>query len=295
MAALDNLCSGGIPEASTRLRFIRRLNGSAQSILVEDHNDQLWVLKPKSDLQGPNALANELIGSTLCKSIGLPVPEHKVISVDEMFCRDPRVRLWTRSGHTAVVPGLHFASRFIPDVTGKDAFEFIPSTLQSSIRDTSNCLGMFIFDVWAMHADSRQALFSLEGSELYPIFFDHSHLFGGPAGRTNKPFIDGRLLQRIALASFKDGVLHEQLIKRMEDILPHALHEVINETPVHWFSGELHTLEASLLNRLDSLRPLVDLAFAAVEFRIREICERNQVESQTDFRVLSHRGTVQWA
>lgn len=295
MPALEESPSGGTPGACTRLRFIRQLNGSAQSILVEDQNSQLWVVKPKSDLQGPNALANELIGSTLSKSIGLPVPEHKIMFVDEKFCSDPRVTLRTRSGPTAIVPGLHFASRFIPDLTGKDAFEFVPLALRSSIRGTSHCLGMFIFDVWAMHADSRQALFSLEGSELYPTFFDHSHLFGGPAGRTTKPFIDGRLLQTIALESFKEGGLHEQVIQRMEDVLPHALHEVLSRIPVNWFSGELNMLEVSLLHRLHSLRPLVNLAFAALEFRIREIGERNQVASQAACRIVPHRGIREWA
>lgn len=253
------------------LRFVRRMSGSAQSLLVRDAVDQLWILKPKSDLQGANALGNDFLGSELCRSIGLPVPDYKIVDVNESFCNDPRVWLKTPTGGTQIVPGFHFASRYAPDVLGRDVVEFIRPSSGLTVRNISDCLGIFIFDVWAMHADSRQALFDCHEGGLNATFFDHSHLFGGPSGLTTDHFIDGRLLQQLALFSYARGDCHETLILNMENAFPEALMCALARVPKEWFSTDHEDLIAMLLRRLEQLRFLIAAAFSALRKRLREM------------------------
>ncbi len=292
MFALEAATAGCMPAISPVLQFVRKMNGSAQSILVEDHDRKLWVVKFKNDLQGPNALANDLIGSKLCRALGLPVPEHKIIFVDSAFCKDGRVWFKTPLGGCPGEPGFHFASRYVPEATGKEAFEMIPSALRSSVRNVPECLGMFLFDVWALHTDSRQALFTSRDDGFYPTFFDHSHLFGGPHGNVSTFAVDGRMLQRLALRSYQQSSLHEAWIVKMEKILPTALKQAVVETPDDWYPGDVKLLSAMLLDRLENLSSLVTVAFAEVRAHIEKMQTNRQEVEPAGFRIVSHRGEV---
>lgn len=106
---------------------------------------------------------------------------------------------------------MHFASWYLPDAFGREFYECIPPTLKYMIRGSSELLGMFIFDVFAMHRDRRQVLFRIELDGLHPTFFDNSHLFGGPSGLKGDILIDGRLSQQIALGQH-NAFLREEWI-----------------------------------------------------------------------------------
>lgn len=295
MSALEEIAAGMAPATQSTLRLVRRMNGSTQSLLVADTERRLWVLKLQSHPQAPHASANEVVGSHLCRALGLPVPDWAVMQVDSAFCGDRRTWRRTPEGLDPVQAGPHFASRYVPDALQKECFELIPPTLQTMIQSTDVCLGMFLFDVWSMHADSRQALFTLEDDQLVPIFFDHGHLFGGPDGKTCKPVVDGRLLQQIALRSAQEDGSLDVWIERMQSTLPAALDLALADLPAAWAPDSFLELRPVLLSRLRSLRTLTELALAALEFRMEEIREDESFHLGTDVRILSHGGVERWA
>lgn len=266
------------------LRYVGKMDGSAQSMLVRDLSDRLWVLKPKTDLQGPNALANEFLGAELCKALKLPIPEYRIVEVDSNFSDDQRVCVNTASGRAPIPHKLHFASRYMPDDSGQDYAEHIPSIFTPFLRNQSECLGMFVFDVWAMHADRRQALFRVQKRGIFPTFVDNSHLFGGAYGKQTKPLIDGGLVQRCAFDLYKKGQMNEFWFQRMESTIPSALQAAARRTPLEWYSGQISALVDLLLNRLRSLRPLVELAFATLDHRVKTISELHLVRARATWR-----------
>lgn len=279
---------------SSSLRFVRKMNGSAQSVLVKDKDNQLWVLKPRSGLQGPNALANEFLGAKLCKALGLPVPDSKLIQLTEEFS-ETESWLETASGSSPIEPGPHFVSRYVPDATGVDAYEIIPPTLRSALQDQTQYLGMLIFDTWAMHADQRQALFTMKGSKLAPTFFDNSHLFGGPHWRGTNTHVYPSLLHKVAFQQHLDTQESEIWVARMEEVIPSVLEHAVAQTPSEWFVGDIQILVAQLIDRLQSLRSLATSTLAEVECCLRNARDLDSVHAGFDFRILSHGGTARWA
>lgn len=268
-------------------RFIRRLGGSAQSLLVKDSDSRLWVLKPKTTLQGSNVLANEFIGSALCKSLGLPVPDYEAVRLSDEDCADPCMWIYTKEGKQGITPGVHFASRYLPDAFGREVYECIPPTLKYMIQGSSVFLGMFIFDVFAMHRDRRQVLFRIEQDGLHPTFFDNSHLFGGPSGLTGEIFLDGRLSQQIAAFGRHNVFLCEEWIKQMRAVVPAALQVAVARTPINWFAGDLSQLVDVLLVRLDSLPTLVETSFGRLEKGLRAMNQVEDLQIYHDFGVLT--------
>ncbi len=277
------------------LRFVRKMNGTAQSLLVEDADRKLWVLKPNNCLQGPNALANEFIGSELMRTLGIRTPESKCIHLDVGSFAQPEAMLNTPCGRTSVAGGMHFMSRYVPDAIGSDVYEFIPPTLQSMLKDQSQILGMFVFDTWAIHSDRRQALFSIEESKLSPTFIDNSHLFGGPDWKCTKAYIYPQMLERVALQWERTTQASEDWVTRMQNVIPDALERAVTLAPTTWFQDDVRALVAKLLHRLDDLSFLIRSALAEVECRLENISGVEQLHRGSDFRILSHRGTARWA
>ena len=66
---------------------------------------------------------------------------------------------------------------------------------------------MFIFDRWAMHADSRQALYFVGNESIEMVFIDNSHLFGGPDwwGGNSYQGGGGRMIERFAVEEWDKG------------------------------------------------------------------------------------------
>ena len=293
MSALIHTNSISMEESS--LRFVRKMNGTAQSLLVQDADSKFWVLKPNNCLQGPNALANEFIGSELIKALGIRMPESRCINLEGGSFDEPEAMLNTPSGRASVAAGIHFMSRYVPDATGADVYEIIPPTLQSMLTNQTQILAMFVFDIWAIHSDRRQALFSLEEGRLLPTFIDNSHLFGGPCWQCTRPHLYPQLLERVALQWERATQESEDCVSRMQDLIPAALERAIALTPATWLKGDVRELVAKLVDRLRNLKILMHAAFAEVECRLETISVVEQVHRGFDFRILSHGGAARWA
>jgi hypothetical protein len=189
MLALDNTY------AHAR-RFIRKLRGGSQPVLVEGSDGFSYVLKFTNNLQGANLPFNESMGAELFRACGLPVPMWKPLLLTHEFVdQTPECWINTSDGKLRPEPGICFGSRFLgrPNVR---LLEILPGANFARVQNRIFFWLAWLVDICCEHTDNRQALF-VEDLErrLHTWFIDMGHLFGGPKG-DQKPrhFIQPRFL-----------------------------------------------------------------------------------------------------
>ena len=283
------------PILESNLLVLQRMDGSAQSLLVQDSTNRLWVMKLKSDLQGPNALANDMLGSCLCRAVGLPSPEARIIEATGFFCQNSQTDLKSGNGWKMPQVGTHFASRFFPDLNGTEVIEYLPPTLRRLLSNRTDCLGMFLFDVWARHKDRRQTLFFVgKDRRMHVTFIDHSHLFSGPDWTGDTHYVFGEFVERIALEQSKEEGALDHWIAVLQAQIPSALEAVISQIPPHWYAHNIRNLQQTYLARLSKLNLLASAAFELVDLRSAAAIAAERRVEEKPVRVITTRGAYHW-
>jgi hypothetical protein len=176
-------------------RFVRNLRGGSQPILAEASDGLLYVVKFMNNLQGPNLLFNESVGSELYNACRLAVPSWKPLKVTDYFLEKNR-DCWIQAEMGCLRPtrNLCFGSRFVGGNDQRLA-EILPKTDFKRVRNQASFWLAHLIDICAEHADNRQAVF-LEDAEglLDAYFIDHGHMFGGPKAELKKNFRVSRYL-----------------------------------------------------------------------------------------------------
>jgi hypothetical protein len=247
----------------TVIMVIKQQHGGAQSRLVLCNDGKLYVLKMHPNPQGPNILANEALGAMILRGLGLRAPRWKPVMIDLKTVRFfPDLAMKSRENKiTYPACGLHFGSEFLggPDY---DLYDFMPKSYSHRLKDTTQRLAVYLFDIWASHRDQRQYLFQrIRGESLYDIFFiDNGHLFGGP--NWSEFAYDARRVRSVDAQppSMRDPKIDEWL-KLFDSRIPGLLHRAIALVPGEWYEGDIYALYARLLWRLEAIRGLVDLEY----------------------------------
>jgi hypothetical protein len=244
------------------IRPIRKMRGSSQSTLVQCEDGRYYIAKLAGNPQGSNVLANEFLGGAIAGSVGLPVPESRVIYLSDTFIdSNPDVWFETPSGMRRPRAGMHYGSRLIGEPSGPNRpTEYIRRSSLNAITNRSAFLGMYIMDVWANHQDNRQAI--LVGNPvdrtLKAFFIDHGHMFGGPNGLFQER---AGVACHLELSIYFDLWIPEtvgQWISQFESTVPEILSSAISITPTEWYNGDLRVLQDLLLQRLRNLTQLVE-------------------------------------
>ena len=237
------------------------MKGGAQSILVLANDGKYYVVKMTGNPQGANTLANELLGSLIVKSVGLPVAEGKGIYLSDSFIdSDPDLWFELPSGRRRPNKGVHFGSLLVGQPSGpRRPTEYISPSRVNMITNRDAFLGMYLLDVWANHQDNRQAIL-LRGSNdcTQEVFFiDHGHMFGGPAWDfQERPGVAFHL----EMAVYCDLWQEEQIaswISHFRAVVPGVLSWVTFRVPSQWYNGDLSRLIGGLTDRLSCLPELV--------------------------------------
>lgn len=176
MHALDN--------AQVRAeRFIRRLRGGSQPVLVEGSDGFVYVLKFLNNPQGLNLLFNESVGTELFRACALPVAPWKPIILSQNFVDStPDCWMKTEQGDVRPEAGICFGSLFVGQQR-TPLLQVLPRADFGRIRNRSSFWLAWLLDLCCGHTDTRQAVF-LEDRKgrLDPWFVDMGHLFSGPDG-----------------------------------------------------------------------------------------------------------------
>ena len=246
----------------TASKFIRKMKGGGQSLLVQTDEHQFVVVKMVGNPQGPNVLANEVLGGAISSAAGIPVPQGRLIYISEDFIdQNPGAWFETPKGRVRPEPGLHFGSLFVGEIQGWNRpTEYISRSRVQSIQNRQLFLGMYIIDVWANHQDNRQALLvpSSVSRELEVRFIDHGHMFAGPHWIFSKRLGLAPHLERSVYSDLWEPFEIARWISHLENVLPNALSLGVSLIPRWWYNGNVDLLHTQLLRRLSNLAELVE-------------------------------------
>jgi hypothetical protein len=162
---------------------------------VKADDGKTYVLKFRNNLQGPNVLFNEFMGTTLLDACGLLTPGCAAILVSEAFL-DANPDCWIDGGQQGMIrpsSGLCFGSRYIGESDGGILFQLLPEVRFNIIRNRKQFWLAWILDIVAANCDYRQTVFlsGLKGM-LSAVFLDNGHYFGGPDGEPAGVFMKAR-------------------------------------------------------------------------------------------------------
>jgi hypothetical protein len=186
-----SLCA--VPALITR--FVCKLRGGSQPILVEANDGESYVVKVSNNMQGSNLLFNESMGTELYRLAKLPVAPWRQLLMSTTFIeQNPSCQMETTTGPRQPVAGLCFGSLYLAR-KDRRIYELLPGNYYKRVTNIEDFWLAWLLDVCASHADSRQALFPQGLAErFYAVFIDHGHMFGGPAGDEHPPFGASRYL-----------------------------------------------------------------------------------------------------
>lgn len=240
--------------------LVCRMPGGSQSILVRGDDEELYVVKFNNNLQGPNLLANEVLGSELLRSVGLRSSPWKAISITAEFLKsNPNIYFECATGtRYSINSGLHFGAAFVGSTEKRDVYDFLPSSFLHRIGNPADFLGIYIFDVWANHHDHRQAVYACRTGEssIDVHFIDNGHLFGGPHWKKEQRYGVAMCLdQNLYRTPWRESVIDEW-ISHFEISLSKNLHRAIRQVPKGWYKGDINSLATFLEFRLRNLREL---------------------------------------
>jgi hypothetical protein len=231
-------------------------NGGSQSRLVLCDDRKLYVLKMHPNPHGPNVLANEALGSMLLSGLGFRVPTWRPITINlKTLPSFPELSMETADGFRLPACGVHFGSEYLGGPQ-YDLFDLIPETYR--IRNGEQVAAVHLFDLWANHHDHRQCVYRRpkQTGDYEAVFIDNGHLFGGPdwSGDTA---VSLRLWSRyFHKRGMPESLAVERWLTVFEGSIPRLLHEAKARIPPEWYSGDINSLCARLLQRLESLRAI---------------------------------------
>jgi len=254
---------------------VRSMRGGAQSVLMLCDDNQFYVVKFNDNPQGPNILANEMIGTEIFRSLGLPVPAWSAVYISEEFLRmNSKLMLHTAQGRRPPSPGLHFGSVLLGGCGLLTVRDILPENHFLRLTNREDFIGAYVLDVWANHQDHRQAVYANDSvaGTYRAVFIDHGHLFGGPNWDfRDRPGIAMALDTSVYPKEF-DAAVVESWISRCETQIPHLLEDTIRSVPNEWyrFRGDVNELISILVARLTALRQLFNHESRFAELRTHE-------------------------
>jgi hypothetical protein len=264
------LCLGGtlsiVRGSAIVSRFIRKLPGGSQPILVEADDGELYVLKFWNNAQGPNLLFNESVGTELYHLAKLPVPRWRQLILTASFIdQNPSCYIETPDGTRKPEPVACFGSLFLGSMHSR-IYELLPGSFYKRLTNIEDFWLAWLLDVCAQHADNRQALFpSGLGRSLYAAFIDHGHMFGGPAAEIRPRFAASRYLDSRVYSSI-DIAQVRKLTKVAIRLDSEGVWSEARKLPQEWIEPSALSRLSECLNSLASptiiegiLEKLVDL------------------------------------
>jgi len=239
-------------ESALVTRFIRKLRGGSQPIMVEASDGFTYVLKFSNNPQGRSVSFNEAMGTELYRVVGLPVPKWKPLNVTgEFLCQNPQCWLETPAGPLMPDAEICFGSRYLG---GRDVriWEIMPHSSFSRIVNISDFYLAWLLDICASHTDNRQAIFEDHLDGIRAVFVDHDHMFSGPDGRSGQPeyrasaYADVRIYER----GSRDCLVSNS--KTVLNISVDKLWRKSQQLPIEWLT------DAALRNFRECLNMLAD-------------------------------------
>jgi hypothetical protein len=275
-----------IADAVHAVQFVRKMRGGSQPALIRCNDGKLYVVKFFNNPQGPNVLANEVLGNELLNALDLPSPRWRKVFISHNFIKKNTGMFFeTHSGYSAIESGFHFGSEFLGDEKTGQVYEWLPNAFCSRVANSKDFLGIRFFDVWTNHCDHRQSLYTTGNgnASFLAVFIDNGHLFGGPEWSRNSRQSESLSLDKRFHSNEWPAEVAESWIARFETECSSSLFRIIQHVPRFWYSGDINQVAESLVRRLNMLRAL----FSEEKTRKRRVFSFSHVDL-TDARLSLH-------
>ena len=268
------------------VQFVRKMRGGSQPVLIRCNDGKLYVVKFFNNPQGPNVLANEVLGNELLKALNLPSPRWKMVFISRRFIRkNAGISFETPAGYSTIESGFHFGSEFLGDEKAEHVYEWLPNAFCSRVGNAEDFLGIRFFDIWTNHCDHRQSLYITgdENASFRAVFIDNGHLFGGPEWNRKSRRCESLSLDKRFHLNQWSAEVAESWIARFETQCSSSLLNIIRQVPRFWYSGDINQIAESLVRRLSVLRAILseDLTRKRMIFNLSHV-------DLTDARVSLH-------
>ncbi len=224
----------GKPVSIEAHRFIRRMHGASQPILIQADDDQYYVAKFPVNMQGPLVTVNEVLGSEAYRSAGLPVPDWRLVHISDKFLNRNR-DCWFRFKGQSLRPcaGVCFGSRFVDAVPGSapgSVYDLLSDRMYRDVHNRGDFWIAWALDVLLLQCDSRQAVFLQGRTQTWEAcFIDFGCTW--PNGCT------GNEIQRSMACRFFDPKIYPEAKLEMADRIYRALHLIRPDRVEDAFSG----------------------------------------------------------
>jgi hypothetical protein len=265
-------CFSRLPDSSSPLEAVaalRRMRGGSQSVLMRASDGALYVVKMMGNPQGPNVLANEVLGNELASHLGLCVPVWRPIRLSDEFLDRNRL-CWFESISGIMRPpaGVHFALLALGQNSMTRSEEVLPGSWISRLGNRTDFVAMLVLDLWANHMDNRQAIFVRSGDteSITAVFVDNGDMFGGPFGQLqHRPgttlYLDRRVYGVPSL-----GKVCSQWLRRIRSINEGEVLRLVRLIPDEWAGKEYRTqVTSQLRTRRTALSHLLEKEMSLIE------------------------------
>jgi len=245
------------PRTITVTRYVTPLReGGSLPALVEADDDGLYVLKFRAAGHGMLALLAELVSGEIARTLGLPVPEIVLASLDAELARtepDPEIHALIHDS-----AGLNLALDFLP---GSITFDPLVHTLDAALASRIVWFDAFVSNVDRTPRNANMLLWHRapwlidHGSSLY---FHHSDSWQEETARARAPFpaIRDHVLLRFA------SRIREEDAALAAALTPAAIDAVLAMVPAAW-NVDVAPYRRYFLSRLESPRTFVEEAAGA--------------------------------
>jgi hypothetical protein len=240
------------------------MRGGSQSQFMRCSDENYYVVKFQNNPQHRRILVNELLGTKLAASLGLPTTATAIINVsNDLISLTPDLHVelpWSPiRGQVPFQSGLQFGSRYPGDPHQLTVFDFLPDKQASNLLNLSDFLGMLVFDLWTCNTDGRQVIFGRQevGTPYQGWMIDQGFCFNG--GEWNFPDKPRRNLydRKVVYEQVQGIESFEPWLTRLESAkIARVLLAIAKTIPTEWYESDSESLYG-LLAQLDSRRSKV--------------------------------------
>ena len=240
---------------------MRTMRGGAQSHLLTANDGHAYVIKFPNNPQSLRVLANEWLGCSIGRALGLTIPEPAIVYVPATLVEgSPSLVIQVGNSKMKCSHGLAFGSRFISE---EPVFDYLPDSALSQVENVREFIGVFALDKWLCDCDGRQAVFCRSKREhgFRAHFIDFGFCFN--AGQWNFPdaVLRGIYAHKVVYRNVCGWESFDPWLSRIESFPLPTLRAIAADIPPEWI--ERDTL-FQLVERIDARRSRVRELIAAV-------------------------------
>jgi len=245
------------------VQHVRRMRGGAQAHLMRADDGHFYVVKFQNNPQHLRVLTNELLATRLAERVGLPVPVTEIVEVKKWLIENTAdLRMEGIGNDAPCKAGLQFGARYVCDPAEGQAFDYLPESMLTKVKNPTAFAGILVLDKWLGNANGRQAVFwkKVRERKYNVTFIDQGYCFN--AGEWNFPdsALRGVYARNCVYEQVRGWESFAPWLARAENFDPAIVREIAGGIPPEWVENDWQALEClvdAIIERRSKVRELI--------------------------------------